>query len=315
MPVLHKFMSMDIFESFCCDPCFRVTPSWDQNDEKEFCIDETPAIKEAETLFGGDARNRLKKYMDLHGIVSLCNGLMSPHMWDKYADNQKGIAISVEVSEDAPFSIFVNSSSPGFSLNFDRGFLFSPVKYTDTPSMELKSFHPETFLKYHLTKKQTRWKIENESRIILPFDFTSRILASESGVEKINKFLSRCSLPHVRIKNKDSAYLEIDMAFIDYVIACSKMEVLADIWNAAKGHDIIFLARIDTGVPGINCGALRRVTIGENADKERFFRIIESSRSCSFSISNKLVCPLSKKISGIYQAKPGEGVLEEVEST
>ncbi|WP_280540385.1 DUF2971 domain-containing protein [Chromohalobacter sp. 11-W] len=314
MPVLHKFMSMDIFESFCCDPCFRITPSWDQNDEEEFCIDETPALKEAEIHFGGDARERLKKYMDFHGVVSLCNDLMSSHMWDRYADNQKGIAISVEVPEDDPFSLFVNSSSPGFSLSFDRGFLYSPVDYTDTPSIELNNFHPETFLKYHLTKKKEEWKIEDESRIILPFDFTSRILANESGVEKINIVLSRYGLPPVSINNNNGAYLEIDGAFIEYFIAYSKTEALADIWNAAKSHDVIFLARIDTGVPGVNCGALRRVTIGENADVERFLRIIESSRDCSFSISERLICPLSKRISGVYQAKLETGMLEKVES-
>ncbi len=194
MPILHKFMSMDIFESFCYDPCFRVTPNWDQNDPNEFHIDETPAIKEAEERFGKKAKEDLREYMNLHGIVSLCNNLSIPYMWREYADKNRGVAVSVEINEESPFSLFSKAVSPGLSLKFERGFLYSPVNYTDMPSKHLMEFEVESFLKCHLAMKQQKWGIENESRFILPFDFISKILANQEGLKKINNILSKYML-------------------------------------------------------------------------------------------------------------------------
>ncbi|MCK0716464.1 DUF2971 domain-containing protein [Chromohalobacter sarecensis] len=290
---------MDIFESFCHDPCFRMTPSWDQNDPKEFAIKNTPAIKEAEERFGENARYDLKNYLNLHGIISLCNSLTIPYMWDKYGDEGRGVAVSIEIDEEKPFLIFSNSNDTGYSLTHDRGFLYSPVRYTDIPDEDLAYFSIDPFIETHLvTKEKHKWEVENETRFILPFDFLSKILATQRGKEKITRILCQHNIYPAKFKKStlNGIHYKLDEAYM----YCITIEALSAIWKSSKENDIMFFSRIDTGIPGTTHGTIKKITLGENADKERFFNILKR-RDGPFSISDAFVGALSKKVSRVYQ--------------
>lgn len=290
---------------FIDDPCLRVTPSYCQNDPFEFGytdqdIDQLNA-KSGSRRLGSELRD----YSKLHGIVSLCSSKSDILMWTHYADKHKGAVVELHVDTNNPQSLFVNSTglySPPFNYS---DFIFDMVNYKEKrhyPNLE-KNIDIDVVRKHYYFTKAKQWEREQEFRFIIPFTWINRVLFSQNGYQKakviLNEFPESIScLNHEDNNNPTKIY---ELTALEYITAVN-IQALANLWIESNETDILFLIRINSGLPGGSTGQIGRIYLGCQSNVEDFISYLRNNNHGPLSIAENYY-DFQGNSSGIYKGK------------
>jgi hypothetical protein len=242
-------------KDFLIDPCLRITPSSCQNDpfECSYTIDD---------LKNHDVES-LRSFSNLHGIISLSSTHESIAMWSHYTDNHKGFVVTIDVDMDVPNELFYNSLiSKKHPEHAD--FLFDKVNYTTQRSYpkNIVSLDGDQIKKHYYFTKSDEWEKEEEYRFIVPFNCVNRILLKKS-------FLN--NNPNILLFFKDNifelneSYWEVKEEYV--FIMVMQFYELKKLWGESSEDNVIFLIRLNSGVPGYKSSPIRGLYLGCKTDK------------------------------------------------
>lgn len=266
-------MNSTILKSFLEEPCFRITPSFCQNDPFEFGI----------TSKHLNSYPDFKSIINLHGIISLSKSCSIPSMWSHYGSNNSGFCVELEVDERLPFdSLFYHEHHGNHDIYFGDHVSYKDERTFQTIDNSSLSFE-DLYNHYYFTKHSS-WSSEQEYRLIVPCTYIDFIKVSQELYESDN-FISSLKMNFKLIGNYYTLDLTLPLNKCNLGTSSLFINNLVKIWQYSfdKGANILFLKRIDlrrksSKIPN----PFKRIHLGLNFDLNKFFDEINLYMKSSF---------------------------------